>query len=105
MSDQCPPEVEAAKNRRSYPAFAAWWARYQEAAAAHEEATSEWTEARADFLGTRPISIAGLRAFLEHIDGPFSSGDAGSAYWDDEERAQAIPTIVAASYELIGRKA
>jgi hypothetical protein len=33
-SDQCPPDVKVAENRRAHPAFAAWWAQYQEASAA-----------------------------------------------------------------------
>ena len=43
-------------------------------------------DARADFLITQPTSVAGLRAFINHIDGPFSSGDTGEALWDERKR-------------------
>jgi hypothetical protein len=105
-NDQCPPEVKAAKNRRAHPAFAAWWAQYQEAAAVHEKSAQELWSAREAFLETQPTSVAGLIAFIDHIEGPFSSGPAGEAFWDDSERELAFPTLAAAVRDLIaGRPA
>jgi hypothetical protein len=102
-SDQCPPEVKAAKNRRAHPAFAAWWDVYQEAAAAHEKSAQELWSAREAFLETQPTSFAGPIAFIDHIEGPFSSGPAGEAFWDDSERELAFPTLAAATRNIVVR--
>jgi hypothetical protein len=102
-SDQCPPEVQVAEDRRAHPAFAAWWAQYQEAAAPHQKAAQELWGARAAFLKTQPTSVAGLIAFIDHIEGPLSAGEIGEAFWDDEERELAFPTLAAAARNLITR--
>jgi hypothetical protein len=52
-------------------------------------------------LKTRPTSVAGLIAFIDHIEGPFSAGETGEAFWDDEERELAFPTLAAAARNLI----
>jgi hypothetical protein len=43
-----------------------------------------------------------LIAFIDHIEGPFSSGEAGESFWDDHERELAFPTLAAAARNLIG---
>jgi hypothetical protein len=57
------------------------------------------------FLQTQPTTIAGLRAFVDHIEGPLSTGEAGEAFWDDEERKVAFPTLATAVRALVGRSA
>jgi hypothetical protein len=52
-------------------------------------------------LQTQPTSLAGLRAFFDHIDGPLSTGEAGEAFWDEEEMKLAFPTLAAAVRDLI----
>jgi hypothetical protein len=54
------------------------------------------------FLQTQPTTVVGLLAFLDHIEGPLSTGDAGEAFWDEEEKNVAFPTLAAAARDLIG---
>jgi hypothetical protein len=58
--------------------------------------------AREAFLQTQPTSVAGLRAYLDHIEGPFSSDEVGEANWDENEKELAFPTLAAAARALIG---
>jgi hypothetical protein len=78
------------------------WAQYQKAAAAHQKSAQELWSAREAFLETQPTSVAGLIAFIDHIEGPFSTGEPGESYWDDDERELAFPTLAAAARQLIG---
>jgi hypothetical protein len=106
--DPYPPPVrngvhdyEANENRLANPAHKAWWAEYREAEALHKESAQDLYDARTDFLTTRPTTIAGLLAFVVHIEGPFSTGETGEALWDETEWQVAIPTLTAAVRELI----
>jgi hypothetical protein len=92
----------AQKKRLASPEHKTWWARYEEVEEAHNQSAQELWLAREAFLQTQPISIAGLIAFIDHVEGPFSSGSAGEAFWDDKERELAFPTLAAAARELIG---
>jgi hypothetical protein len=76
--------------------------RQQKAEDAHTESAQRLWNAREEFLQTQPTTVAGLRAYLDHIDGPFSHGSAGEAFWDDDERELAFPTLTAAVRSLIG---
>jgi hypothetical protein len=113
IDDPIPPPLrddpdfeEANKRRVARPEHKAWWARWKEADAAHTEAAQRLWTAREAFLQTRPTSVAGLIAFIDHIEGPFSSGDAGEAFWDENEKELAVPTLAAAVRDLIsGRQA
>jgi hypothetical protein len=100
--DQDPrrPEKRTVRSMKR-PAVKAWWAEYQKAEAVHRKATQKWAGAREAFLRTQPTTVAGLRAFVDHIDGPFSHGGAGEAYWDNDEKALVFPTIAAAVRGLI----
>jgi hypothetical protein len=49
----------------------------------------------------RPTTVAGLFAFLDHMEGPLISGEAGEAFWDEHERELAIPTLAASIRNLI----
>jgi hypothetical protein len=96
------PDFEEANERRmARPEHQAWWARWKEADAAHAEAAQGLWAARNAFLETQPTSVAGLLAFLDHIEGPFSSGDTGEAFWDEEEHKLAFPTLSAATRNII----
>jgi hypothetical protein len=109
VSDQNPfpakrlEDRRAQKKRLASPEHRAWWARYTEAEKADTKTYNEMCDARADFLKTQPTSVAGLRAFLDHIDGPFSSGDTGEALWDEQETEVAFPTLAAAARNIIAR--
>jgi hypothetical protein len=94
--------AERQAKRQADPAHKAWWAEYQKAEAAHRESNQELWNAREEFLLTQPTTVAGLRIYLDHIDGPFSHGDAGEAFWDDDERELAFSTLAAAVRSLIG---
>jgi hypothetical protein len=98
-----PDFEEANKRRMARPEHKAWWARWKEADAAHAEAAQGLWAARGAFLETQPTSVAGLLAFLDHIEGPFSSGEAGEAFWDEEEHKLAFPTLSAATRNIIAR--
>jgi hypothetical protein len=84
-----------------HPLHKAWWAEYQRAEDAHGESAQDLWSARVAFLKTPPTTVAGLRAFVDHIEGPLSTGDASEAFWDDNERELAFPTIVAAVRNLV----
>jgi hypothetical protein len=92
----------AQKRRLASPEHRAWWVRYKEAENAHNQSAEKLWRAREAFLQTQPISVAGLIAFLDHIEGPFSSGSAGEAFWDEKERELAFPTLAAAARQFIG---
>jgi hypothetical protein len=92
----------AQKKRLASPEHKAWWARYEEAEKAHEQSAHKLWVAREALLQMQPTSTAGLLAFIDHIEGPFSSGSAGAAFWDDKERELAFPTLAAAVRHLIG---
>jgi hypothetical protein len=98
-----PDFEEANKRRMARPEHKAWWARWLEADAAHNESAQTLWSARVAFLGTQPTTIAGLLAYLDHIEGPISTGDAGEAFWDEEEKNVAFPTLAAAARNLIAR--
>jgi hypothetical protein len=85
----------------AHPAHKAWWAKYQKAGAVHDNSCHEFWGAREAFLQTRPTSVAGLRAFLDHIDGPFSHGPGREAFWDEDEMELAFRTLLAVR-NLIG---
>jgi hypothetical protein len=53
----------------------------------------------------QPTSLGGLRAYLGHIDGPFSHGEAGEAFWDEDEMKLAFPTLAEAVRNLIDGRA
>jgi hypothetical protein len=61
--------------------------------------------AREAFLQTQPTTVAGLLAYLDHVEGPISTGDLGEAWWDETEKELALPTLAAAARKLIGRAA
>jgi hypothetical protein len=92
----------AQKKRLASPLHKTWWARYKEVEAAHTESAQRLWSAREAFLQTQPISVAGLLAFLDHIEGPFSSGSDGEALFDENEKGLALPTLAAAARALIG---
>jgi hypothetical protein len=99
--DPHPPRHLARKaiaERLAQPAHKAWWAEYQKAEDAHRVAAQVYWDAREEFLVTQPTTVAGLRAFVEHIDG-FTHGEAG---WDDDEKALAFPTLATAVRSMIG---
>jgi hypothetical protein len=109
VSDQNPfpaPRSEdrrAEKKRLKSPEHKAWWARYKQAEAACAESGQRLWSAREAFLQTQPTSVAGLRAYLDHIEGPFSSGEVGEANWDENEKELAFPTLAAATRNIIAR--
>jgi hypothetical protein len=80
----------------------AWWAECQKAEEANTKSAQELWSAREAFLQTQPTSLAGLRAYLDHIEGPLSTGEAGEAFWDETEMPLAFPTLAAAARTLIG---
>jgi hypothetical protein len=107
ICDQCPDPIVVKpgvmpRKRRKTAAVKAWWAEYRKAEAVHERACQEFWSARWAFLRTRPTSVGGLRAFADHIDGPFTHGEAGKASWDEKEMELAVPTLIAAVRSLIG---
>jgi hypothetical protein len=93
----------AEKKRLKSPEHKTWWARYQEAKKANTEAAQALWSAREAFLQTKPTTVVGLLAFLDHVEGPLSTGDAGEAFWDEEEHKLAFPTLAAAARNLIER--
>jgi hypothetical protein len=106
ISDQDPDPIAVKpgavpRKRRKTAAVKAWWAEYKEAEAVHEKSCQEFWAARETLLQTQPTTVAGLRAYLDHIDGPFSHGEAGEAFWDDDERELAFPTLAAAVRSLV----
>jgi len=112
--DPCPPtpgkngkyDDKANAKRMARPDVKVWWARSQEADAAHEKSAQQLWSAREAFLQTQPTTVAGLFAFLDHIDGPFTEGSVGEAFWDDNERELAFPTLAAGVRALVdGRRA
>jgi hypothetical protein len=96
ISDEQPP-------KRRKKAHMAWRVRFLEREEAHTKVYGEMCDAREDFLKTQPTSVAGLRAFIDHIDGSFSSGDTGEALWDEVEKEVAFPTLSAATRNIIAR--
>jgi hypothetical protein len=101
-----PADRKAEKKRLANPQHKAWWARYEEAEKAHGHSADNLWAAREALLQTHPTTVAGLLAFLDHIEGPFSSDAAGEAFWDEQEHKIAFPTLAAAVRELvIGRQA
>jgi hypothetical protein len=102
-----PPTPEEMRDRKANarrmarPEQKAWWAACKEAEAAHTKAAQKWWSAREGFLQTQPTTVAGLLAYLDHIEGPLSSGEAGEAFWDDQERELAFPTLAASLRGLI----
>jgi hypothetical protein len=96
VGDEKPP-------RGRHKAHAAWWARQREADKAHEQSAQGLWSARVAFLETEPTTVVGLLAYLDHIEGPLSTGDAGEAFWDEEEKDVAFPTLAAAARNLITR--
>jgi hypothetical protein len=110
ISDQDPDLIAVKpgvvpRKRRKTAAVKAWWAEYKEAEAVHEKSCQEFWAARETLLQTQPTTVAGLRAYLDHIDGPFSHGEAGEAFWDDDEREIAFPTLAAAVRSLVDGRA
>jgi hypothetical protein len=87
--------------RVARPEHKAWWARYKEVADPHEQSARELRSAREAFLQTQPTTLAGLFAFLDHIEGPLSTGEVGKAFWDESERELAFPILAAAVREII----
>jgi hypothetical protein len=111
ISDQCPApppvkdgalDLRKNEKRMAEPAFKAWWAEYETAEDAHTESCQNLWNARVAFLETQPTTVPGLRAFVEHIEGPLSTGSTGKAFWDEQEREVAFPTLAAAVLALIG---
>jgi hypothetical protein len=111
INDQCPDPIvfpivfkpgAVPRKRRKTAAVKAWWAEYQKAEVVHEKACQEFWAARETFLHTQPTTVVGLRAFIDHIDGPFSHGDGCEAFWDEHEMEMACPTLTAAVRSLIG---
>jgi hypothetical protein len=89
--------------RGRHKAYASWWARQLQAEKTHTKSAQDLWSAREAFLQTQPTTIAGLLAYLDHIEGPLSTGDAGEAFWDEEEHKLAFPTLAAAARNLIAR--
>jgi hypothetical protein len=103
--DRCPIAVKPGvvpRKRRKTKTVKAWWAEYQKAEAVHEKSCQEFFAARSTFLQTQPSTVAGLRALVDHINGPFSHGDGCEAFWDEHEMEMACPTLTAAVRSLIG---
>jgi hypothetical protein len=101
-----PLNRRADKKRLASPEHKAWWARYKEAEAACAESGETLWSAREALLRTQPTTVVGLLAFLDHIEGPFSSGEVGEANWDENEKELAFPTLAAAARNIIvGRQA
>jgi hypothetical protein len=109
VSDENPfpaPRTEnrrAEKKRLASREHKAWWARYQDVEKAHEASAQRLWAAREAFLQTQPATTAGLLAFLDHIEGPLSTGAVGEAFWDENEKELAVPTLAAAARNLITR--
>jgi hypothetical protein len=108
ISDQNPfpapkRDRRAEKKRLASPKHQAWWARYKETEEAHTKSAQALWGARETFLQTPPSSVAGLIAFIDHIEGPFSTGGPGEAFWDEEEHRLAFPTLATAARNLIAR--
>jgi hypothetical protein len=87
--------------RVAHPEHKAWWAQYKEVAAVHDQSARELWSAREAFLQTQPTTLAGLFAFLDHIEGPLTSGEVGEAFWDENELQLAFPTLAAAVRGII----
>jgi hypothetical protein len=108
INDQCPDRIVVKpggvpRKRRKTAAVKAWWAEYQKAEAVHQKCLTEFFAARSTFLQTQPSTVAGLRAFVDHIDGPFSHGHGCEAFWDEHEMEMACPTLTAAVRSLVVR--
>jgi hypothetical protein len=107
----CPPKLRRGRplsdrseaRRMKRPEFKAWRARYEEADAAHSKSIGQLFAAREAFLQTQPTTVAGLVAYLDHIDGPISTGSPGESWWDEAEKELAFPTLAAAARALIGQ--
>jgi hypothetical protein len=102
--DPCPPvggDAKSVAKRRAHPGHKAWWAEYKEAEAVHENACQKFWAAREAFLQTQPTSVAGLRAFVDHIEGPFTHGHGCQEFWDEQERELILPTLAAAVRGLV----
>jgi hypothetical protein len=98
ISDSDPsPLVEDDAKAIAHPAHGAWWAEYQKAEDANTEAANAWYAAQDAFLQTQPATLAGLFAFLDHMDA--CDADMG---WPDEWGNQAFPALAAAVRTLIG---
>jgi hypothetical protein len=97
-----PLNRRADKKRLRSPQHKAWWARYQEAEKAHEQSAQTLWGAREALLRTQPTTVVGLFAFLDHVEGPLSTGEVGEAFWDEKEHELAFPTLAAAARKLIG---
>lgn len=96
-----PLDHKAQKRRLASPQHKAWWARYQVAEKANEQSADKLYGAREAFLRTKPTTVVGLLTFLDHIEGPFSTGSAGKAFWDEMEHKLAFPTLAAAIRKLV----
>jgi hypothetical protein len=94
IGDEKPP-------RGRHKAHAAWWARQRVADNAHTKSAQDLWAAREAFLKTQPTSVAGLLAFLDHMGGALSEGEAGEAFFDENEKEIALPTLAAAARHLI----
>jgi hypothetical protein len=94
--DPHPPrhlDRKALAERLAHPAHKAWWAQYLKAEGAHRTTAQIYWDAREAFLQTQPTTATGLRAYLNHVDGPFTEGEFGKAYWDEAEMETAFSTI------------
>jgi hypothetical protein len=72
--DPCPPLITDGmpdllhhEKRIVHPLHKAWWAEYQRAEDAHGESAQDLWSARVAFLKTQRTTVAGLRAFVDHI--------------------------------------
>ena len=100
--DEARSQIGEKPPKGRHKAYQAWYTRFLEAEREHDKIYGAMCDARSDFLLTQPTSVAGLRAFIDRIDGPFSSGDTGEALWDEVEKEVAFPTLSAAARKLIG---
>ena len=79
-------------------AHRAWWAALQQAENEHRGNIAGWYDAQVDFLTTQATTVAGLLAFINHVDN-YCDPDKG---WDDEWGNDAFPTLAAAVRSILG---
>jgi hypothetical protein len=107
--DPCPlklrqgraPSDRSLAKHLARPDVQAWLVRYREAENEHSKSCKQLFGAREAFLQTQPTTVAGLVAYLDHVEGPISTGSPGEAWWDEIEKELAFPTLAAAARKLI----
>jgi ABC-type transport system substrate-binding protein len=98
-----PPSERSIAKRMARRDVQEWLVRYREAEAAHGKSCQQLFAARGAFLQTQPTTVAGLVAYLDHVEGPISTGDLAEAWWDETEKELAFPTLATAFRNIIER--